>query len=41
VFGFVQLHLAPVILDLLNREIVAAFLTQKLCVGDGSEATMQ
>jgi hypothetical protein len=41
VFGVAQRHLAPIIFHLLRCEIVAAFLTQKLCVGDGSEAAVQ
>jgi hypothetical protein len=33
--------LAPIVFHLLYRKIVAAFLTQKLCVGDGSESAME
>jgi hypothetical protein len=36
-----QIHVAPIVFHLLHRQIVTAFLTQKLCVGDGSEATVE
>jgi hypothetical protein len=36
VLGFSGVHLPPIVPDLLDHEVVAALLSQKLCVGDRS-----
>jgi hypothetical protein len=38
--GFGEVHLAPIVLDLLDGQIVATLLPQKLCVSDRSEAAI-